>query len=71
MPNRSRHPFLVHLDGLIDRHQHTADKELLESLRLLRDELDRSISEGRKRDAVRIFLQIASWVKFFFDIGGE
>lgn len=63
----SRHSLVILLDAIIEKHQHT-DPDLHTNLCAYRESLEKALEEGRRKDAAKIALQMASWIKFVFDL---
>jgi len=63
----SLHPLVVLLDAIIEKHK-DADPDLHKNLCSYRESLIQALEQGRKKDAAKIALQIASWIKFVIDL---
>jgi hypothetical protein len=57
---------LCALHALIERYQ-TSDPDLTAELKAYRIKLEEALKQRDRRDAVRLGLQIAGWIKFLAD----
>lgn len=68
MPNNdSYHRLVVLLDAIIEKHR-DADPDLHKNLCAYRESLMQALEQERKKDAAKIALHIASWIKFVIDL---
>lgn len=69
-PKDSHHPLVVLLDAIIDKHK-DSDPDLHKNLCAYRESLIQALKQGRNKDAAKLALQIASWIKFVFDLWAD
>jgi hypothetical protein len=60
------HPLVVSLDAITNSKE--IDSESREHLKVYRQHLVEALEADRKKEAARLALQIASFVKFLYDV---